>query len=419
MVFLLWFHVAAGGARGQIARYVRQSVAAEVAHVHTVLLSAAADGAGAEAIELALALRDYWDVDDLPLSSLQALQQVLQQAKEQAQEQVQEQAQQPLPGHSNTGVSDDSLNAAKRCDLHELLAFGFGSAGLMAAAQAHAEAAQAAAEAADDDACRARALGRAVWVRYCGGQLNAVALVQQAEQAVVLARRAGHGPTLAFALRVLAGMHGTLTLNWHIAEPLLEEAQRLWEQAGHRALARLAWHSRATTWAWSGRNEQALPVMHECERMAHQEGDWAGLVVAARQQGRVLIRLRRWPLAVQAFGRALHVAWQRRYARGLANTLLNLPEALFWAGEDEAAALLHGFALAHWARLYGTINRIEMAEAKRTRRLLRLRLRSTRAEALRLQGAGLTLPAAVALALRSIDAVGVPNTLPLATKAAP
>ena len=159
--------------------------------------------------------------------------------------------------------------------------------------------------------------------------------------------------------------------------------------------------------------------MHECERMAHQEGDWAGLVVAARQQGRVLIRLRRWPLAVQAFGRALHVAWQRRYARGLANTLLNLPEALFWAGEDEAAALLHGFALAHWARLYGTINRIEMAEAKRTRRLLRLRLRSTRAEALRLQGAGLTLPAAVALAHRSIDAVGVPNTLPLATKAAP
>jgi len=354
------------------------AVVAEMPHVHAAILSAPADGAAADAIELALALRDYWDADEPPLSTLQALEQSL------------------LAATAASAIDD-----ARRADMHELLAYGFGSAGLMAAAQRHVDAAVAAAVSAGDDSRHARALSRGVWVRYYGGFLEPAALLRGTEEAVELARRSGETKTLAGVLRVQAVMLCNLTLNWAAAEALTEQAQRLWEQAGHHAMARTALLGRATMWAWQGRNEEALPAMRHCEEAARAEGDWAVVLTAARQQGRVNIRLRRWPQAVEAFGRALHVGWQRRYARGLANTLLNLPEALLMVGQDEAAAVLHGFAAAHWARLYGAINRIESAEQRRTRRLLRLRLGAARAETLRLHGVGLELPAAVDLAQRT------------------
>ena len=97
--------------------------------------------------------------------------------------------------------------------------------------------------------------------------------------------------------------------------------------------------------------------------------------------------------------RAILESLAQRYARGLANALINLPQALLLAGQPEAAARLQGFAMAHWLRLYGQPNRIELAEAKRARRLLRCALGPARADRLRLDGEALVLSAAVALAL--------------------
>ena len=366
-----------GFARQTLPRGLAAAVA-EMPHVHAAIVSAPADSAAADAVELALALRDYWDADEPPLSSLQALEQSL---------------------RALTAAA--AIDSARCADMHELLAYGFGSAGLMAAAQRHVEAAVAAAVAAGDESRHARALARGVWVRYYGGFLEPATMLRVAEEAVVLARSSGDLKTLAGVLRVQAVMVSNLMLDYAAAEVLGEQAQRLWEQGGHHAMARTALLGRATMWAWQGRNEEALPVMRHCEEAAQADGDWAVVLTAARQQGRVNIRLRRWPQAVQAFSRALHVGWQRRHARGLANTLLNLPEALLMAGQDEAAAVLHGFALTHWARLYGAINRIEAAEQRRTRRLLRLRLGAARAETLRVQGVCLELPAAVELAQRA------------------
>jgi hypothetical protein len=68
---------------------------------------------------------------------------------------------------------------------------------------------------------------------------------------------------------------------------------------------------------------------------------------AARQLGRVQIRLRHWQSAAAAPRRAVQLGWQRRCAHGLANALINLPEAMPMPGQPVAAAHLLAAATAH------------------------------------------------------------------------
>ncbi len=346
-------------------------VHAEVPHVHAAIVGAAADGAGAQAVALAVALRSHWVSDDIPASSLLALEQGL------------------------AEVADPQL----RADAHELLANGLANAAQMGSALTHAEAAVAGARLLADDRRLALALARRVNVVYYAGHFDFDAAITTLDEAEVRARRSGDPTALATVLRVRGLMVSNIKLDFAAAEALTEQMQLLWEQVGDRAMARISLMNRVTMWAWMGRNEEALPVLAQCEQTAIEDCDWVGALGAARQAGRVLIRLRRWPEAAVTLRRSVHIGWQRRHARGLANALLNMPEALLMDGNPQAAARLQGFALAHWAKLYGTINRIESAEAKRTRRLLRLALGGPRAEALRVQGAAMQLPAAVALAL--------------------
>ena len=346
------------------------AVAPEVPHVHASIVSAMADGANAahQALQLCIALRPYWDSDDLPLSSLLALEQ----------------------------AAANASDRAQRADAHELLALGFGSAGLMEKALAHA---QAAVDNADDDRRRALTLARWVWATYTAGELGAGPILQALDEAAVLARRSGDLLARATVVRVQAVMVSNLLLDFAGSEQLAVEGQALWEALGHAAMARTMHLARATMWAWQGRNVEALPVLQHCEDSARTDGDWVGALHAARQQGRVHIRLRQWQPAAAALRRAVQLGWQRRYARGLANALINLPEALLMAGQPAAAARLHAAATAHWARLYGAMNRIEAAESKRTRRLLRLHHGAAGAAALSAEGRGLDLPGTVALAL--------------------
>lgn len=346
------------------------AVGAETAHVHAAIVSATADGPAAQALamQLAVALRPYWEADDLPLSSVQALELGL------------------------PHIDD----AALRTDAHELLAYGFGSAGLAALARTHAEAAVAGAQ---DDRRHALVLARWVWATYYAGHFDEDAIMRALDRAALFAQRSGDIHAQATVLRVQAPMVSNLRLDYAGAERLATQAQALWERLGNNNMARVALANRATMWAWQNRNEEALTVLAHCEQSSRADGDWVGVLTAARQQGRVLVRLRRWEEALVAVRRAVDVGWRRRYARGLANALLNLPQPLLMAGQPEAAARLHGFALAHWTRLYGAINRIETRELRGTRRLLRLRLGGSVADALRLEGAALDLAAAVALAL--------------------
>lgn len=363
------------------AAAVAAAITPELAHAHAVLASAPADGAINDALDLALALRSYWDQDDLPRSAVQSLE------------------------CSVAGLTDP----ARLSDTHELLAQASANAGQKEAADRHAQAAIAAARLADDNRRLALALTRWVATRYYAGQLQAEPLLQSLAEASVLAQRSGDATAQATVLRAQASVVANLLLDYDTAEKLAEQGQLQWERAGNAAMARMCLLSRATAWAWCGREEQALQVFAHCEAAALADNDWVGALTAARQAGRVGVRLRRWPPAVQAFGRALHVGWQRRYARGLANTLLNMPEALLMAGQADAAARLQGFALAHWARLFGPINRIERAEQRRLRRLLRLRLGGPALDAMHMKGEALDLPQAVELAQSAGAQVGAAN----------
>lgn len=347
------------------------AVALDLPHLHAAVHTAPADGHGAAAWQLAIALRNHWDADDMPTSSLVALQQCLPALTE----------------------------AAALSDAHELLALGFANTGEIPTALVHAEAAIAHAQAADDDRRLSHALTRWVLTKYYGGQFDTATLLRTLEQAWQLAQRSCDLSAQAHVRRVQSPLVSNLQLDYAQAERLSEQGQNLWEQAGNPTMARLCLIGRATMWAWQRQEEKALPVYEQCESAALADGDWNGALLAARQMGRVHVRLRRWPQAVQALRRAVHVGWQRRYGRGLANSLLNIGEALLMAGQPEAAACLHGFAQAHWARLFGTINPIETAELRRARRMLRLHLGAGRVEALRLRGASMDLAAAVELAM--------------------
>jgi predicted ATPase len=343
------------------------AVAPDVAHVHAAILSAPGDGASKEAVELAVALRWYWDSDSLPLSDLRSLERAVGE------------------------ISDEAL----RADGLELLAFGRGAAGFVAEAIAHAEAALALAR---DDRRRSLVLARWAWTIYMAGRFD-VAVEPALEEASTLARRSGDLVAQGMVLRMQAIVACNYRLDYAGAEGLSARAQQIWEQVGHRSMAYSALLTRATMWAWLGRNEDAVTVLLECERVARVEGDWMGWVTATTQMGRVYIRMRRSNDAVAAFRRSITVAWQRHSAPGLARALVHLPEALAMGTEVETAARLCGFAVPHWWHLFKEINRIEARELRRTRLLLHLRLGAARSETLRIEGSGLSIASAVALAL--------------------
>ena len=386
----------------EAARVGPTAISHDVVHVQAAILSAPADGAGHEALELAVTLRSYWDTDAVPLSILQALEQSLADtANVSANVSAND-----IAGHAAGGVTGDPAathHAAHRrllFEAHELLAHGRANAGFGQASLAHAQAALALAE---DDRQRSLALVRWGWCMYQAGHFDA-AIGTALDDAWRLADRCGDLVAQASVLRIQALVACNFYLDFQAAEKLAARCQRLWERLGNRPMAYAALNNRATMWAWMGRNEEALTVLTECERAVLADNDWAGAMHASRQIGRVYVRMRRWAEALAAYRRSVRVAWERHAPQSLAHGLLHVPEALVMLGQAETAARLNGFAVAHWARLYHGINRIETRELRRTRLLLHLHLGPALAEACRTEGSTLAMVQAVELALAPLPA---------------
>jgi predicted ATPase len=350
-------------------------LAPDMAHVQAAITSAPADAAHRQALQLAVALRPFWESDPPPLSCLLALQQAASHINAE-----------PLDG------ADQALLA----DGHELLAFGMGCAGLTQQAQAHAEAGLAAST--TDARRHSLALVRWAWATYYAGQ-HGPKLEAAVAQALVLADQVQDQATQATVLRMQALLACNLHLDFAGAERLLAQAQTLWEQLGNRRQVYDTLFSRATMWAWQGRNEDALRVLQACEQVALTEANWTGLLRVRWQIGRVCIRMRRWAEAQAAFEGSVRTSWQRHHVQGLAAGLLHLPEALVMQGQAVRAARLQGFAVTNWLRLHHTINRIEARELRRTRLLLHLHLGASRSELLRSEGSAMLLADAVSMAL--------------------
>jgi predicted ATPase len=333
----------------------------------TAMATAAADGAQADAVKLALALRPYWDVEIMPEPVLQAL------------------------GAALPTIASD----ATRAEVHALMSFGFGQSGHFQLGLEHAEAALALT---DDARVRVEAFSSATAMRQMY-DVHDPRVESDAIRAEAQARALGHSRGLATILRTRAVYACNVRLDYAGAERFLAEAQRLWEALGSRRMANARRMERAVMQGHGGTGCPALTLIDECERAAVDMQDWLSAITASWQRGRLLLLGRRFEAAAEAFRRCVRMAWQRQFAHLLPKAVLHLPEALAMLGQAETAARLQGYALGRHERAHGPINRIEARELKRGRRMIRLQLGALRAETLRLEGLELTHAQAMALAL--------------------
>ncbi len=344
----------------------------ELAQVYAAILGAAADGpqACAQAIELAATLRRHWEVDmraGLPHAVALALNSALA----------------AVPG------------AHHRCEALLLLCFSNALAGASAEALAQADAALLLA---NDPRRRAQALLRRSHALLFSDQ-DQSGVDASLTEALLLARQAGDLEAQGLALR----MQFLVTVNRHddhvAGEALALQVQTLWEKLGHRRNAYSGLMDRATCWIAQGRLHEAATALAACESVADQERHATGAIMAAWQLGRVSIRLRQADTALAAFRRCLQGAWEHKRLAYVADALVLLPGGLAFAGPPEEAARLQGFAVAHWQKHFGAFYRELERDVRPTRRWLRQALGAVRFEALRLEGAGMTLNEAVALGL--------------------
>jgi predicted ATPase len=331
------------------------------------IISGVDDGEGADAVALAISLRPYWDTATPSLALTLALERALPQ------------------------VADRLM----RAELLDLLAMTRIVTGHVDEALAHASAAV---EVADDDRRRSLALTRWAFTCHDAGRLDA-SVDPAIDEAVHLAQRCADAVALAKALSVKGLLACNVHLQYALTESLALERQRLWTRMGNAVMASAALLTRAMMWAHLGRLDEGIAAAAACEQAAREQGHPTQACIAAQQLARLLVTARRFDDAAAAYRRSIGIGWERQELRSVARALMHLPGALA-PNDPHKAAVLTGFAQAHWARLYGAVNRIEARELRRTRRLLRHCLGGAVLEGLLLEGAGLTLPRAIGLAVR-------------------
>lgn len=343
------------------------AIAPDIGVVDLAITSAPGDGALADALALALALRQYWNTALPSVGAVLALEQALAVAS----------------GPDQTVLA------------RELLAFICLMQGRTADALAYADAAVATP---CGDRARSLALARWSWVRYGTGQLDSDFDTTLNESAL-LARRCGDLRAQGRALFMQSVIASDLRLQFALAEQLVAERQAIWAQLGDQAGVNAARLNRAVLWAHQGRIEAGIATAIECETMLSAGANQAGYAFASAQLARIYLMARRCGDAAAAFRRSIEVSAKHHLAQYLARALLHLPNALAAGSDAPMAARLHGFGTTHYQRHFAAWNRIEARELCRTRRLLRQRLGVAQFEARQLEGAVMTLSQAVALAL--------------------
>ena len=351
-------------------------VAPELASVHAALAAGSEGPAAAhDAVELALALRAYWDTDGLPGRIQSALEQALA----------------ALP------------EAALRAEMHELLSYLRFEGGDAARARAHAEAALVAAG--DHPSLRARALVRRAWVEIAGGRAEDDAgpghpqVQAWLQEALALARGSSDRDAQARALHQLAVLTSHLHHDTPRAEAMFAESQALWLALGDRRKANARLRNRAQCWVQMGRADEALACYQSCEQQAREDGDWVGQIDSQISLAALLGDRRQWQAALDVNRRCVALAWQRWHRHGLAYALWNPPRLLARLRRPEPAIRLMAFASNFWTEGFGALGRADLQYVKRVRALAQAQLGTARTQALWQEGAAMDVGAAVALAM--------------------
>lgn len=346
-------------------------IEAELPDVHAALMNAQALGQPQEAVLLALALRDYWELDGMPPHTQQALARL-------------------LDAHG-PGWPD-----ALRSDAHELLAYTGLGAGDGSQALRHAEAALALAG--DDDRRRGRALLRHCWVKLAL-DYQSPGLDEPLAQALSLALATGDVPLQARVLHQQGIVRRYQHRDLPGAEALMAQAQALWQALGNPRLAHARLRNRAQCWAAQGLHEQALASFMACGAAARAEGDWVGIIDSTLGAATALDRLRRWADAVEANRECIRVSWRRHHAHGLAYALWNIAHPMLRSGRAESALRLMAFAAVYWSQHMGPLREDDRRDMGRIQRLARRCLPPPVVAVHWDEGSRLTAADAVALAL--------------------
>ncbi len=362
---------------GQIPLPVR--IEPELSNVHAALLSAEGDGAAQDAVQLALALRHYWELDGMPSFSQQALERALQQA---------------------VAIADGTAEAwspSLRCDVHELLAYTSIGAGEGVHALAHANAALALAG--SDRGRRGRCLLRSVWVHLA---INYSAPDQDAPlaEALALALEIGDIALQARCLHQQGIMARYQGRGPRHAETLFAQAQALWTTLGNQCLAHARLRNRAQCWAAQGLHGQALAHFRQCEQAARTDGDWVGIIDATLGAATALNHLRQWTQAVTMGSECIRVSWLRHHAHGLAYALWNIAHPLLRSGRVEDAVQTMAFASGYWTQHMGPLRADDLRGIAKIQRLARMCIGAERVDALWRKGGSLTVVESVAIVLQ-------------------
>ena len=359
-------------AQGLRSAALATSVAPELGNIQAAVQSGLDDGAPEQAMQLALALRDYWELDGMPPQMLQALEAAL--------------------------AAGTQWPAALRCDAHELLAYvGFGS-GSASMAVAHSDAALALAGA--DPQRRGRCMLRQVWVRLASGNEMADPEARLAD-ALALARQCADRPLEARVLTQQCIVARYQRRDLVHAEALAAQAQALWEALGNSRMALARLRSRAQCRAELGAHAEALATFRHCEAAARREGDWVGIIDSTLGAAGELSRLRRWSEALPLLRECVAVSWQRHHAHGLAYALWAIAHPLLRVGRTEDAVVMMGVAQGYWSAHFGPLLAEHQRSVRRLRRLAATRLDPQQLEALWQAGCALPISDAVARALRT------------------
>lgn len=357
----------------------RSDVMAELATVRTVL--AQSDTPAGEALQLAVALRDFWESDNLPASTLHRLRA----------------ATQEVPAHDP--VVADAL---------ELLASLFFAVGYAEEARSLAD--QALQAAGHEPSRRARAMVRRAWIEVASSrtadraQAHHVAIRRQLHEALSLARTAGDRAVQALALQQL----GIMAAHIHAspqgadvpaAEALFEQAQALWQALGDQRRANARLRNRAQCWVQMGRLEEAMAAYQMCERAAVAEGDWLGQIDCLISTSELLVRRRHWSAALDANRRCLALCWKHWHRHALAYALWNPGRVLARLHQPEPAMQLMAFASVFWTSTFGPLTRDDLRHIRRVRGLVARQIGVARSEQQWQRGLALDVAGAVRLLL--------------------
>ena len=357
----------------------RSDVVVELAEVRSVL--AQADTPAGFALQLAVALRDFWESENLPASTLHTLRAATRQ----------------LP-------PQDPLLA----DALELLASLFFAVGYAQDARSLAD--QALAAAGLEPSRRARALVRRAWIEVASGrtadraQAHHLQIRDQLHEALGLARTSGDRAVQAMALQQL----GIMAAHIHAspqgadvpaAEALFEQAQALWQALGDQRRANARLRNRAQCWVQMGRLEDAMAAYRMCERAAVAEGDWLGEIDCLISTSEVLVRRRNWSAALEANRRCLALCWKHWHRHALAYALWNPGRVLARLHQPEPAMQLMAFASVFWTSTFGPLTQDDERHIRRVRGLVAHQIGVARTEHQWQRGLALDVAGAVRLLL--------------------